>query len=593
VSVLKSLKAATGIKDLAALLGYQAKMLAYILYKIPDAAKYSDFTIPKKSGGLREIRAPREPLKSLQRRLANILYACRDEIDKESGLRSLSHGFRRGHSIVTNARPHHRRRYVLNLDLQDFFPTFNFGRVRGYFIKNKSFELNESVATLVAQIACFENSLPQGSPCSPIIADLLAHLLDVRLAQLAKRERVTYSRYADDLTFSTNQKVFPPALAWRPDVPGSDWVLGEPLVDRITDAGFSINRSKTRMQCRAKRQLVTGLTVNEKVNIRPEYYLKARAMCHSLFTNGAYWYEELAVTATTTTSSVASGGSGESTSSPVAGPTTTRSTTKSLGPIGGILSHIHHVKDQIDGRSEIDKRKDKTAFRKLYFQFLFYKNFVALQKPLIVCEGKTDNVYLAGAIKYSPSFHPKLGAPTPDGFERAVSLFNQVNQAHELLELDGGTGNFKFFVLRYKETMASFKHKPQEHPVIMLIDNDDGAGELFSAIKQKYKKTITPASADSFFHITDNLYLVKTPALHGKTKTCIEDLFEPSVLATELSGKKFNAGNKKENETEFGKHIFADRIVRPNAATVNWAGFAPLLQGICDVIDHYAALPKS
>jgi hypothetical protein len=568
-------------------------MLAYILYKIPDAAKYSDFTIPKKSGGLRQIRAPSEPLKSLQRRLANVLYTCRDEIDKESGLRSLSHGFRRGHSIVTNARPHHRRRYVLNLDLQDFFPTFNFGRVRGYFIKNKSFELSENVATLLAQIACFENSLPQGSPCSPVIADLVAHLLDVRLAQLAKRERVTYSRYADDLTFSTNQKVFPPALAWRLDVPGSDWVLGEPLIDRITDAGFSINPSKTRMQCRAKRQLVTGLTVNEKVNIRPEYYLKARAMCHSLFSIGVYSHEELAIPAATTSSPVGSSGTGLSTSSPALAATTIRRTTKSLGPIGGILSHIHHVKDQIDGRGEIDKRKDKTAFRKLYFRFLFYKNFVALKKPLIVCEGKTDNVYLAAAIKYSPGFHPKLGTPTPVGFERAVSLFNQVNQTHELLELDGGTGNFKFFILRYKEAMASFKHKPQEHPVIVLIDNDDGAGEVFSIIKQKYGKTITQASTDSFFHITDNLYLVKTPVLPGKTKTCIEDLFEPSVLATELNGKKFNPGNKKENDTEFGKHIFADKIVRPNAATLNWTGFAPLLQSISDVIDHYAPLRKS
>ena len=79
----------------------------------------------------------------------------------------MSHGFRRHYSIITNARRHKRRRYVLNLDLQDFFPSFSFGRVRGFFIHNNSFKLNEKVATIIAQIACHENVLPQGSPCSP------------------------------------------------------------------------------------------------------------------------------------------------------------------------------------------------------------------------------------------------------------------------------------------------------------------------------------------------------------------------------------------------------------------------------------------
>ena len=161
-----------------------------------------------------EKYAPPIPqLKTLQRRLANVLYACRAEIDADSDRRPLSHGFRRNLSIITNARQHKRRRYVLTLDLQDFFPTFNFGRVRGFFLRNNSFKLNDKVATLVAQIACFENGLPQGSPCSPIIADMIAHLLDVRLAQLAKRRGLTYSRYADDLTFSTSQQIFPPSIA--------------------------------------------------------------------------------------------------------------------------------------------------------------------------------------------------------------------------------------------------------------------------------------------------------------------------------------------------------------------------------------------
>lgn len=576
------------------MLGYKASSLSFILYKLPPAVKYKAFEISKKSGGVRTISAPIEPLKSLQRRLANILYACCDEIDAQSKLPSLSHGYRRNHSIITNAQPHHRRRYVLNLDLKDFFPSCNFGRVRGYFIKNHHFALTDKIATLIAQIACHEGRLPQGSPCSPVISDLLAHLLDVRLVELAKRSRVTYSRYADDLTFSTNQKTFPAALAYPSSEVPYDWQLGDKLVSRIGKAGFQINPDKTRMQCRMSRQLVTGLMVNEKVNVRPEYYLQARAMCQTLFNTGAY-FRPVPFKASSTEQLPTVGQQQQS--GPIkpaadqiaqdAAPEVTPIT--SLNPLSGILSHIHHVKDSIDRRKEFEKRKDMTAFRTLYKRFLFYKNFVALGKPLIVCEGKTDNVYLSLAIRHSANFHPALGKSTPDGFERAVALFNQTNQTHRILELDGGSGNLKFFIQRYKTLMASFRHKPQAHPVIVLIDNDDGAKDVFPMIGSTYKKAITHASNDAFFHLTDNLYLVKTPSLPNKQKTCVEDLFEPSVLKTTVDGKKFNPDKEMDAGGEYGKHVFAEKVVRPKASNLNWVGFQPLLQRICDVIGDYAA----
>lgn len=557
------------------MLGYKTSAIAYILYKLPPANKYTTFEFPKKSGGVRKISAPIEPLKSLQRRVANVLYACCDEIDAQSGLPSMSHGFRRGQSIVTNAQPHHRRRYVLNLDLKNFFPSCNFGRVRGYFIKNNAFALNDKVATLIAQIACHENTLPQGSPCSPIISDLLAHLLDVRLVRLAKAERVTYSRYADDLTFSTNQKQFPNALAFQSEQDPFQWILGKPLVSRIQGAGFDINPDKTRMQCRMSRQLVTGLTVNDKVNVRPEYYLQTRAMCDALFKNGAYLMPADALPPPQADGKIAP-------ASPLSAPTT------SLNPLGGRLSHIHHVKDQIDRRDEIEKRKSKTTFRKLFMRFLFYKSFVVPAKPLILCEGKTDNVYLSLAIRYSPTFHPALGIPQPTGFEQSVSFFSQTNQSHRILELDGGSGNLKFFIQRYKNHMASYGHRPQPFPVIVLIDNDDGASPVFSVIKDNYKKVINHAANDPFFHLTDNLYLIKTPHILGKTKTCIENFFDTSVLATLVDGKKFNPDKDHGSDGEYGKHFFAEKVVRPNAPKLNWSGFHPLLQRVCDVMAHYA-----
>jgi RNA-directed DNA polymerase len=318
--ILENLRAASSLEDLATILGYKPSTLAYIVYRLSVEKKYTKFSIPKKRGGERKISAPVEPLKLLQRHLANTLYACRAQIETTNNRQSLSHGFRKKHSIITNARNHKRRRFVLNLDLQDFFPSFNFGRVRGFFISNNDFGLKEKVATLIAQIACHENALPQGSPCSPVIADLIAHLLDVRLAQLAKQNLLTYSRYADDLTFSTSQKTFPASVAMPADSNGGEWVLGKDLDAAIKRSGFAANPAKTRMQFRMSRQLVTGLTVNAKVNIRPEYYRFARAMCDSFFESGAYYR-----------------------------PTTKDESITSLGPIGGILAHIHHVKDTIDG----------------------------------------------------------------------------------------------------------------------------------------------------------------------------------------------------------------------------------------------------
>lgn len=201
-------------------------------------------------------------LKIYQRALADILYDCVAELEATHRRKPLSHGFRRERSIFSNASQHKRRRFVFNMDLEDFFPTFHFGRVRGFFIKDRDFALKPECATILAQLACFQGHLPQGSPCSPIIADLIAHILDVRLVRFAKQHRVTYSRYADDLTFSTNEKIFPNALA-RTSGAGR-WQPSRPLLDLIQSFDFRVNRTKTRMHVRGSRQTVTGLTVNEK-----------------------------------------------------------------------------------------------------------------------------------------------------------------------------------------------------------------------------------------------------------------------------------------------------------------------------------------
>jgi len=390
VSTLGDLRAAKSLHDLAAILRYRPSAISFIVYKTPVSAKYTTFEIPKKGGESRKIDAPNPKLKALQKRLADVLYECLHEIEGAAKSKNkLSHAFRKKHSIITNAKAHKARRYVLNLDLENFFPSLNFGRVRGFFLKNNHFKLAEPVATLLAQVACHDGTLPQGSPCSPIISELLTHFLDIRLVKLAKKNKCTYTRYADDITFSTNQKDFPTDLA---DETNEGWKIGSELKDRIEDAGFTINEAKTRMQLRGSRQIVTGLVVNEKINVSQRYYKFARAMTESFLTTGSF--------------------------------TQDGTTSTSVQKLEGILNHIYHVRErQIDisidaefngerrhklhGARTKQKNEHPTAIRRIYFQLVFFKHFIDPKKPLVICEGPTDPVYLKRR-------HSKTGGIAPE-----------------------------------------------------------------------------------------------------------------------------------------------------------------------------------
>ena len=262
----------------------------------------------------------------------------------------------------------------------------------------------------------------------------------------------------------------------------------------------------------------------------------------------------------------------------------------SLGPIGGILSHIHHVKNAVDFRDEGEKLKSPTAFRRLYARFLKYRTFVRLERPLIICEGKTDSIYLKSAIRHLPAFHPKLGSFSGSVFKSAVAFFNYGTAMSRVLDLTGGTGSLHYFLIngRYDVDIHGFAHRPLKHPVIILIDNDDGAKSLFKVLKTNYGMTVDLKSTEPFFRVTDNLYLVKTPPKGAVDATCIEDFFDPAHLLTLLDGKKLNLHKDHAAEGEYGKFAFAEKVVRPNVGTINFLGFAPLLNRIVAVIDDYA-----
>jgi RNA-directed DNA polymerase len=194
MSRLATLKSAATLSDLANLLQFKPSVLSYILFKLPAATKYSTFEIRKRNGGRRSIQAPMDALKFAQQKLSILLQDCVDEINTAKGRKDrVAHGFKRKRSIITNAREHRNRRYVFNIDLEDFFPSINFGRVRGFFIRDHNFALNEAVATVIAQLACHENALPQGSPCSPVISNLIAHTRYASCAPCLRRRMYLFA----------------------------------------------------------------------------------------------------------------------------------------------------------------------------------------------------------------------------------------------------------------------------------------------------------------------------------------------------------------------------------------------------------------
>jgi RNA-directed DNA polymerase len=192
--------------DVAALLGLQPRELMWWIFALDEHRRYRRFEIIRRSGAEpREIRAPIKPIKDIQRDLADVLTRCYSAPPHV-------HGFVPGRSPSSNARRHRRQKWVLRVDLKDFFPSIHFGRVWGLF-QAPPFEYPEEVATTLAQICCFENQLPQGAPTSPIVSNFICWGMDKALSRLAAVERCYYSRYADDLCFSTDRSSFPASLA--------------------------------------------------------------------------------------------------------------------------------------------------------------------------------------------------------------------------------------------------------------------------------------------------------------------------------------------------------------------------------------------
>ena len=264
-------------EDVAALLGISERSLRFFLYKKRPENMYVSFTIPKKDGSKREISAPNRELKTIQRKLADVLSTVYDP-------KICAFGFIEGKNNVGNAEHHLNKRHVFNIDLKDFFSQIHFGRVRGMLMK-KPYCIKEEAATTIAQLACLNGRLPQGAPSSPIITNMICAPLDNALMRLAKKTNCVYTRYADDITFSTYKPEFDKSIVY---IENGIVFMGDDLKRIFNANSFEVNTQKITLRSHLYRQEVTGLTVNRFPNLRRNYIKQLRAILHSCERYGAF-----------------------------------------------------------------------------------------------------------------------------------------------------------------------------------------------------------------------------------------------------------------------------------------------------------------
>lgn len=467
--------------DFAKLLGLKsAKYINYLLYNVKTDNLYNSFTILKKNGGERVIHAPKKELKFLQKKLSNVLWECYLESieskskDKNFKTPVLSHAFEKGKSIITNSQMHRNKKYILNIDLKNFFDSFNFGRVRGFFIKDKDFTVSPEIATVIAQIACYQGKLPQGAPSSPIITNLITRILDYRIVKIAKKYRFTYSRYADDMTFSTNRELNSNKLRASKEL---DNFLTE-LEEVIISSGFEINPKKTRLSNNMQRQEVTGLVVNKKINVKREYIKNTRAMAFQLYKDGAFEIDKKPGTINQLTGRFAFifqidqynnyllyrksliQNNLDAQKYLLGRNSSKKSESKYYWKY--IFYNKDLRKELFDNKKHntynlptefysIGKEQKKTYMslfnsrEKEYKKFLFYKYFFGNDKPIIVTEGKTDPRYIKAALKKLYRKYPELIEKVGNNFVFKIEFLNHTNTIEYLFNVPEGGEGFKYW----------------------------------------------------------------------------------------------------------------------------------------------------
>ncbi|USK34724.1 retron St85 family RNA-directed DNA polymerase [Bacillus sp. F19] len=244
-----------------------SKTMLYLLSK-KTYLFYNSFDIYKKNGTKREINSPNYSLKLVQRWiLAEIL----EKIKVSDESMAFQKGIGNGSKV--NAEHHRYSLYLLQLDIKDFFTSIKRERV---FYLFKSLGYNSLVSNTLTNLSTYNGYLPQGGACSPYISNLICYKLDKRLKGLCSKRDILYTRYADDLTFSCDNK-----MVLRK--------VKNLIQDIIIDEGFTLNSSKTRLLSPSSHKMVTGITVNDnRIKASKQMKRKVRAMIHNALVSGDY-----------------------------------------------------------------------------------------------------------------------------------------------------------------------------------------------------------------------------------------------------------------------------------------------------------------
>ena len=568
-------------KQLAQFLEVKLSQLTYILYKQGIDSNYHSFSILKRDGGFRRIDAPKNVLLKIQMSLVNRLWEVQESIWENKGYRSkTAHAFIKGRGIITNAKIQRKKRFVINLDLENFFGSIHFGRVKGFFQKNKYFNMLPEIATIIAQLTCYKGCLPQGAPSSPIISNLICQILDLRLRKIAKKYRLDYTRYADDLTFSTNA-----------DFISVEKDFFSEIKVEIERAGFHMNDRKTRIQDYHHRQNVTGLVVNEKLNVNSDYCRQTRAMAHNLYTKGTF---------------------------------TIGSIEGTMDQIEGRFSFINQL-DWYNNQANNKANKKKNNFlgrvdafnkrEKEYMKFLFYKYFWQNKKPLIITEGKTDVRYLKSALKSLSLEYPELVNVEDDGGVKfLVSFLNKTRRLEYFLGInrDGGdtltnlysnyfdikrnereagtngrNNKSKFGYIEYFKKYSSTERKA---PIILFFDNElsirnKPLNKLSVKLNSEEKNRL---KTNGYIQLNSDMKLfVMTMKLAENQTSCeIEDLFDERTLCHEdAKGRSFSREDRPDLNEFYGKDYFS-KYVCSNYKQINFEKFKEVFNTIRSIMDE-------
>lgn len=481
------------------------------------------------------------------------------------------HGFIKDKSHITNSSAHVKKRFILNLDIKNYFESFHFARVFGYFQKNNNFLFPHDLSLYFTRLLCLNGSLPQGAPTSPFISNLIFLIIDMKILKLTKRYNLLYTRYADDLTFSTNNGEF------RNNY--ENFILELSIL--LKNNGFNLNESKTRFLDYTKSQRVTGLTVNKKLGVGKYYYKQTRAMAHHLYTKAYFEIQ------------------GEE------------------GNINKLEGRFNYI-DQIDKYNNIlvdgdlvTKKVNKTKCNKNllngreleYQKFLFYRNFLKPKRPLVVTEGQTDIMYIKAALKKLIDKYRGIISynESTANYNYKFSFLNKTKNKEYLMYLNKeGAGIFKHIFDMYsnknklliKNYYNYFNNKLKiepSNPVVLLFDNE--LGDSNKPIIQFINYITTDNNEGKREEIKNylmehgyctnlfntNIQLLLIPN-DGRTDFEIENLI---INDNSTNSKFISLGLNNDNKME------VSRIIYNNYRDYNFDSFKPLLDKLVIIFKEF------